>query len=145
MKFEFKPIGIIHTPYKTARDAPIQSRMSDEIGSVELFEKYAEGLDDIEGFSHITLLYVFHKRTGYSLKVTPFLDTEKKGVFATRAPARPNQIGLSVVELLERKGNFLTVKGVDMLDGTPILDIKPYIPPFDIREKVRIGWLEGKL
>jgi len=145
MKFEFKPIGTIHTPYKRASETPIQSRMSKEIGCIEIFEEYAEGLDGIEGFSHIMLLYVFHKRTGYSLKVIPFLDNEEKGVFATRAPARPNQVGLSVVELLGRKGNVLTVKGVDMIDGTPLLDIKPYIPPFDVREKVRIGWLEGKL
>ncbi len=145
MKSEFKPIGIIHTPYKKPSETPIQSRMSNEIGTIELFGEYAEGLDGIEGFSHIIVLFQFHRRTGYSLKVTPFLDTEQKGVFATRAPARPNQIGLSVVGLLGRKGNVLTVKGVDMLDGTPLLDIKPYIPPFDEREKVRIGWLEGKL
>lgn len=145
MQFELREIGIMHTPYKTGEETPIQSRFSDETGKVEVFKEYECGLDGIQEFSHIILLYLFHRRKGYSLKVKPFLDKEKKGVFATRAPGRPNHIGLSIVELIERKENILTVKGVDMLDLTPVLDIKPYVPAFDYRKNVKSGWLEGKL
>lgn len=142
---ELKQTGVIRTPYITGEEAPIQSRMSNETGRVEVLDDYKEGLDGVEGFSHLILLYLFHRSSGYSLKVKPFLDNKKKGVFATRAPARPNNIGISVVELLERKENILRVKGVDMIDMTPLLDIKPYVPAFDYRKNVKIGWLEGKV
>jgi len=142
---ELKQMGVIRTPYITGEEAPIQSRMSNETGRVEVLDDYKEGLDGVEGFSHLILLYLFHRSSGYSLKVKPFLDNKKKGVFATRAPARPNNIGISVVELLERKENILRVKGVDMIDMTPLLDIKPYVPAFDYRKNAKIGWLEGKV
>lgn len=140
-----KPIGIIHSPFKYKEDTPIQPSRSNAIGEVEVFREYQEGLDDIEGFSHIILIYEFHKSEGYSLKVKPFLDNKLRGLFATRAPRRPNKIGLSVVRLLKRKDNILTVKGIDVLDGTPLIDIKPYVPDFDPDEKITIGWLEGKI
>jgi len=139
------PIGIIHTPFKCKKDTPIQPFKSKAIGKVEVFKKYQEALSDIEGFSHLILIYKFHKSKGYSLKVKPFLDDEQRGLFATRYPRRPNQIGLTVVKLLERKGNTLFVKGIDVIDGSPLLDIKPYIPDFGPREKIKIGWLKGKI
>jgi tRNA-Thr(GGU) m(6)t(6)A37 methyltransferase TsaA len=105
---------------------------------------YADGLADVEGFSHIILLYWFHRVQGYSLTVRPFLDDRPRGLFATRSPRRPNPIGLSVVELIERRGTVLRIRGVDVVDGTPVLDIKPYVPAFDAPEKARVGWLEGK-
>lgn len=155
-KRRWEPIGIIHTPYKVDKATPHQAYKSEDTGRVEVFKKYEEGLKDIEGFSHIILLYEFNrsiKRSikkdyrleSYGLTVKPFLDEETHGLFATRAPNRPNPIGLSVVKLLKRKKNVLRVKGVDMLDGTPLLDIKPNVPAFDRREKTKIGWLEGEL
>ena len=113
-------------------------------GSVGVFEQYASGLKDLSGFSQIILLYHFHLSEGYSLEVKPFLDEEPRGLFATRAPKRPNPIGISVVRLIEIKGNKLLVEDVDMVDGTPLLDIKPYVPAFDVCENVKTGWLEGK-
>ena len=145
MQFEIRQIGIIHTPYETGKEAPIQSKFSDEIGKVEVFKQYEDGLDGVEEFSHIIVLYLFHQKKEYSLKVTPFLDNRKKGVFATRAPGRPNHIGLSIVELLGRKDNILTIRGVDMVNLTPLLDIKPYVPAFDYRKNAKIGWLKGKV
>jgi len=139
------PIGVIHTPFKCKKDAPIQPFKSKAIGKVEVFMKYKDGLCDIEGFSHLILIYKFHKSKGYCLKVKPFLDDGLHGLFATRYPRRPNQIGLTVVKLLKRKGNILFVKGIDVIDGSPLLDIKPYVPAFGPKEKVRIGWLEGKI
>jgi tRNA-Thr(GGU) m(6)t(6)A37 methyltransferase TsaA len=126
-------------------ETPIQPSRSTATGKVEVFKEYQEGLEDIEGFSHIILIYWFHKSKGYSLKVKPFLDDTLRGVFATRAPSRPNQIGISVVRLLEREENVLYVKGIDVLDGTPLLDIKPHVPDFELGEKVKTGWLEGKI
>ncbi len=140
-----KPIGIIHSPFKHREDTPIQPSRSDAIGEIEVFKEYQEGLEDIEGFSHIILIYWFHKSEGYSLKVKPFLDDKLRRLFATRAPRRPNQIGLSVVRLLERKENIVYVKGIDVIDGTPLLDIKPYVPEFGPQEEIKIGWLEGKI
>jgi len=145
MKVELKPIGIIHTPYRRLEDMPIQPSFSECVGEIELERQYQEGLRDIKGFSHIILVYLFHKSEGYSLLVKPFLDDHLRGVFATRSPRRPNPIGISTVRLLEREGNVLKVLGIDVLDGTPLIDIKPYVPEFDRREEVRIGWLEGKL
>jgi tRNA-Thr(GGU) m(6)t(6)A37 methyltransferase TsaA len=140
-----KPIGIIHSPFQSREETPIQPSRSRANGQVEVFKEYQEGLEDIEGFSHIILIYWFHKSKGYSLKVKPFLDDTLRGVFATRAPSRPNQIGISVVRLLERKENILHVKGIDVLDGTPLIDIKPHVPDFESGEMLRIGWLEGKI
>ena len=141
-----KPIGIIHTPWPTPGDAPRQGEFApDSEGRVEVFPEYEEGLKDIEGFSHIILLYRFHLSSGFNLIVKPFLDSELRGVFATRAPWRPNPIGLTIVRLSHREGNVLHVKGVDMVDGTPLLDIKPHVPPFTQEESISLGWLEDKL
>jgi tRNA-Thr(GGU) m(6)t(6)A37 methyltransferase TsaA len=142
---EIIPIGRIDTPFPSRSDAPIQPVKSDAVGRVGVFEKYAEGLNDTEGFSHLILLYAFHKSSGYQLKVKPFLDDQPRGLFATRYPARPNQIGLSVVKLLRREHNILFVEGIDVLDGTPLLDIKPFVPGFQPDGPFRVGWLEGKI
>ncbi len=142
---EFEPIGLIRTPFNSREDMPIQSRAASGIkGTVEILDKYKEGLADLSGFSHIYLIYFFHRSEGYKLKVKPFLEDELRGLFATRAPNRPNMIGLSIVKLTETKDNTLRIENCDMLDGTPLLDIKPYVPDFEKPESVRIGWLEGK-
>jgi len=145
MKIEFKQIGVIHSPYGRLEDVPCQPYKSKATGEVEVFKEYEEGLKDVEGFSHIIILYQFHKSEGYSLLTKPILDENLRGVFATRHPNRPNPIGISFVKLLERRGNILRVEGIDVLDGTPLIDIKPYIPRFDLKENVRIGWLKGKV
>ena len=142
---ELKPIGYIRSPYKTVESIPIQAYLSDTEGSVEILDEFKDGLKDIEGFSHILLLYVFHESRGFSLHVKPYLDTEERGLFATRYPSRPNPIGISVVKLLGRDDNILTIRGMDVIDGTPLLDIKPYVPRFDERMDARYGWLEDKL
>lgn len=138
------PIGVIHSPFTDKDQTPIQASRSQATGFVEIYPEYVEGLQDLEGFSHIILFYVFHESTGYSLHVKPFLDDQERGLFATRYPARPNPIGFSVVRLISQIGSVLEVEGVDMLDGTPLLDIKPYVPDFDIRTDVRSGWYESR-
>jgi len=139
----YRPIGILHTPFKEVENMPIQPSGAAGIrGTVELFSEFAEGLKDLDGFSHLILLYHFHESRGYKLIVTPFLDSEPRGVFATRAPKRPNSIGLSTVRLVQIRGRSLDVENVDILDGTPLLDIKPYVPEFDHQENCRVGWLE---
>ncbi len=144
MMIEYRPIGLIHTPFKQREGMPIQpSRGRGVRGTVEVAPEYADGLADLDGFSHVVLIYHFHQSQGFDLRVTPFLDTEKRGLFATRAPRRPNAIGLSVVRLLGIEGNRIAVQDLDILDGTPLLDIKPYVPEFDHRTEVREGWLEG--
>lgn len=152
---KLNPIGVIHTPYEKDKEIPHQAYKSEDVGEVKVFEEYEEGLKDVEGFSHLILLYEFHKSVERSVKedhylqslgllVKPYLDYTPHGLFATRSPNRPNPIGLTIVELLKREGNILQVKGVDMLDGTPLLDIKPYVPEFDQKDEVEIGWLGGK-
>jgi len=144
MKIDYTPIGIIHSPFTDLAQMPIQPRSTASApGTVEIFLEYAAGLRDLDGFSHIILLYHLHKAGKARLLVTPFLDTQPHGVFATRAPVRPNPIGLSVVRLSGIEGNLLSVDGLDILDGSPLLDIKPYIPSFDELAEYRIGWLEG--
>ena len=145
MKFELKSIGIIHTPYKNKKEIPCQGYKSDKVGEVEIFSEFEEALKDIEYFSHIYLIYYFHKATGYEPLIKPFLDDQKHGVFATRYFNRPNPIGFSIVKLIERKRNILKVRQVDMLDETPLLDVKPYVPQFDQRINVKIGWLKDKI
>jgi len=142
---KIKSIGIIHTPFRCKEDTPIQPFRSKAIGKVEVFKEYQDGLEDIEGFSHLILIYKFHKSKGYCLKVKPFLDKNLRGLFATRYPRRPNQIGLTEVKLLRRRENILFVKGIDVIDGTPLLDIKPYIPSLSPKEKVKIGWYRKKI
>jgi tRNA-Thr(GGU) m(6)t(6)A37 methyltransferase TsaA len=145
MEFSMHPIGVIHSPFTEKDQTPIQAARSQVIGRVELYPEFVEGLKDIEGLSHIHLLYVFHRSSGYSLQVRPFLDDQEHGLFSTRYPERPNPIGMSTVRLLFRQGNTLTVEGVDVLDGTPLLDIKPYVPDFDVRTNdVRVGWYKTR-
>ena len=140
---EIKPVGIIHTPFTEKEGMPIQPKGADGVnGTVELFEGFQAGLKDLEAFSHIILLYLFHRSEGFNLQVIPFLDTTSRGVFATRAPKRPNPIGISVVRLDRIDDVILHIGNVDILDGTPLLDIKPFVPEFDCPQEVRIGWIE---
>jgi tRNA-Thr(GGU) m(6)t(6)A37 methyltransferase TsaA len=144
MKIEFTPIGIIRSPFNDPENMPIQPAGAAGIkGTVEIFEEYRPGLKDLVGFSHIILLYHFHRSTGFKLQVVPFMDTELRGVFATRAPRRPNPIGLSVVELDKVENGVVYIQNVDILDNTPLLDIKPYVPEFDAQTDIRIGWLKN--
>jgi len=141
--FRFRQIGVIRTPFDKPADSPIQPVYAKGTeGRVEVLPEFAEGLDDIEGFSHIHLVFVFHRSTGTRLRVKPYLQNVERGVFATRAPVRPNHIGLSLVRLVRREGCVLHVEDVDMLDGSPLLDIKPYLPRFDVRPDARAGWQE---
>jgi tRNA (adenine37-N6)-methyltransferase len=143
MRIEFAPIGTIHSPFTEVESMPIQPAGAAGVaGSVEVFEEFRPGLKDLDGFSHVILLYQFHRSKGFQLLVVPFMDTEPRGLFATRAPKRPNPIGLSVVQLDKIEDGVLYIRGVDILDGTPLLDIKPYVPEFDARTGVRTGWLE---
>jgi tRNA-Thr(GGU) m(6)t(6)A37 methyltransferase TsaA len=145
-EIKYKPIGVIHSPFKEPKGTPIQPTAAIGVeGIVEVFPEHAEGLKDLEGFSHIILLYHFHLSGKPSLKVKPFLDEQEHGVFATRAPSRPNPIGFSVVRLLAVEGNKLYVQDLDIVDRTPLLDIKPYVPEFDGREVEKVGWLEKNL
>ncbi len=143
MDLIYHSIGIIHSPFTSLDAMPIQpvSGASSQ-GVVEIFPRFVEGLKDLDGFSHLILLCHFHKVHGAALTVTPFLDSAPHGIFATRAPSRPNPIGLSIVKLVNIKGNELCVEQLDVLDGTPVLDIKPCVPEFDHRPDARIGWLE---
>jgi len=141
----YTPIGLIHSPHKTIEGVPIQPSAAKGVkGTVVVNKKYADALADLKGFSHIILIYHFHRAKGFSLKVKPFLDSEERGLFATRAPKRPNAIGISVVKLINIEGDTLHIENVDIIDGTPLLDIKPYVPDFDFAEDIKIGWLEGK-
>jgi len=141
----YQPIGIIHTPFKEQKGTPIQPKRGRSIkGTIEVFEEYIDGLDDLDGFSHIILVYHLHKSEGYKLKVIPYLDNQPRGLFATRAPRRPNSIGLSTVHLIKIERNIIFVENLDILDGTPLLDIKPYVEPFDRNENVKMGWAEDK-
>ncbi|HKJ07933.1 MAG TPA: tRNA (N6-threonylcarbamoyladenosine(37)-N6)-methyltransferase TrmO [Gammaproteobacteria bacterium] len=140
---EFKPIGTIQSPFTEPEGMPIQPGGAVDVkGRVNVFEAYRAGLQDLDGFSHIILLYHFHRSQGFSLQVVPFLDSEPRGLFATRAPRRPNPIGLSIVRLDGIEAGVLHVRNVDILDGTPLLDIKPYVPEFDEQVQVKTGWLE---
>jgi tRNA-Thr(GGU) m(6)t(6)A37 methyltransferase TsaA len=142
MEYLMRPIGIIRSPFQDKATTPIQPSRSQARGRVEIYPEFAEGLQDLEGFSHIFLLYVFHCSSGYTMQVKPFLDDRLHGLFATRYPCRPNPIGLSVVRLIGRGDRYLEIECVDVLDGTPLLDIKPYVPEFDVRTDTRSGWFE---
>ena len=145
MKFEIRPIGVIRSPFKSKDEIPIQSSKSTALGEVELFPDYTEGLGSLDGFSHIILLYWFHKARDFKLRVTPYLDTKERGLFSTRAPSRPNPIGISTVKVIEIDGNIVKFEGADMLDGSPLIDIKPFVPEFDNRENADSGWLASVL
>ena len=142
---ELSPIGIIHSPYRDRGEAPYQGYRSKRISRIEVLKEFEEGLQDIEGFSHIVVIYWFHKSQGYHLLVKTPWDDVPHGLFTTRSPHRPCPLALSVVELVVREKNILKVMGLDALDGSPLLDIKPYISPVDERSVVKSGWLEGKL
>jgi tRNA-Thr(GGU) m(6)t(6)A37 methyltransferase TsaA len=144
MEFIMRSIGVIHSPFTEKDQTPIQASRSQAIGTVEVNPEFAEGLQDLEGFSHVFLLYAFHNSNSYTLRVKPFLDNQERGLFATRYPYRPNPIGLSIVRLVTMQGTTLTIEGVDVLDGTPLLDIKPYVPDFDLRTNTRTGWYETR-
>ena len=140
-----KPIGTIFTPHTSIKGMPIQPLAAKGIrGFIKLLPEYTEGLKDLEGFSHITLLYHFHKIEGFELVVTPFMDTQVHGIFACKAPKRPNAIGISTVKLISINENVIIIEQVDMLDGTPLIDIKPFYPRYDNRLNTKTGWL-GKL
>ncbi|MHA2064784.1 MAG: tRNA (N6-threonylcarbamoyladenosine(37)-N6)-methyltransferase TrmO [Candidatus Thorarchaeota archaeon] len=144
MEIIYRPIGIIRTDFKTAKSAPRGPGIfqPQATGRVEVYPEYTKGLKDIEGFSHLIIVYHFHLSKGYDLVCKPFIGDVKRGVFATRAPKRPNPIGISVVRLLERKENTLVISEVDMVDKTPLLDLKPYVPQVDTKSNVSVGWIE---
>jgi len=142
----YQPIGLVHSPFKKPEGTPIQSSASkDSLGTIEIFPEYVEGLKDLNGFSHIILIYHFHLVGKPSLLVKPFLDEKLHGVFATRAPGRPNPLGISIVRLIHIENNIIHIQELDILDGTPVLDIKPYVPEFDIKTVEKIGWLVNKI
>ncbi|MHA1149336.1 MAG: tRNA (N6-threonylcarbamoyladenosine(37)-N6)-methyltransferase TrmO [Promethearchaeota archaeon] len=141
-----KPIGIIHTPFQGIKGIPIQPSMSDSKGSIEIFPEFAPALKDLEGFQYIYCIYYFDLvKLPVPLQSKPFLVNEKKGVFAIRTPFRPNPIGLSVLEIISINKDIININNVDILDQTPVLDIKPYVPDFDHRETKQIGWLKGNI
>ena len=138
---ELTIIGVIHSPYKTTNDAPFQG--SDKVSEIEIFQEFEQGLTDIEGFSHLHVLYWLHLSQGYSLMVQTPWDTTPHGLFTTRSPHRPNPIAYAVVELIERKETRLKVKGLDAIEGTPVIDIKPYISNRDAKPSATLGWLKN--
>ncbi len=144
MDIYYRPIGTIHSPFTRIEGMPIQPTGATGVrGQVEILPEYVEGLRDLDGFSHIILLYHFHRVEGWQPVVTPFMDGQPRGLFATRAPRRPNPIGLSVVRLLRVEGHVLHIENIDVLDGTPLLDVKPYVPAFDHPAVERTGWLKN--
>jgi len=139
----FRPIGVVRSPHTDPSRTPIQPRYAKDIeGRIEIYPEYEEGLTDVEGFSHIVVLFHLHRARSARLMVIPFMDTTPRGVFATRSPSRPNPIGMSVVRLLRREGRVLHIADVDMLDGTPVIDIKPHIARFGADDPVSSGWQE---
>jgi tRNA-Thr(GGU) m(6)t(6)A37 methyltransferase TsaA len=143
--YEVKPIGVIHSPFKQIEDTPIQPVFAEGTeGTIELLPEYAEGISDLDGFERIWLIYFFDRVRNVKLKVVPFRDTIERGIFATRAPARPNAVGLSAVRLIGIEGSNLKVADIDILDGTPLIDIKPYIPQVDSFPDSKAGWFESK-
>jgi len=142
----YQPIGVVRSPFTALEGMPLQTIAAQGVrGSVELEPAYAEGLKDLAAFSHLILLTHLHHMSGYSLEVTPYLDDQPHGIFATRFPRRPDPIGLSVVRLIAIHDATLVIEDVDLLDGTPVLDLKPYVPAFDSRDTERIGWFTGRI
>jgi tRNA-Thr(GGU) m(6)t(6)A37 methyltransferase TsaA len=140
-----QPIGTIRSPHRSPAGTPIQPTYAEEVeGEVVVDERFAAALDDIDGFARIWLIYCIDRARPWTPKVVPYRDTQERGLFATRAPSRPNPIGLSVVRLLGREGNVLRVRGLDILDDTPLLDIKPYVPEFDAFTDSKAGWLDER-
>ena len=146
MKIELESIGTIKTEFEKIDGMPIQPTGAKGIrGTIEIKNKYIDGLKDLNDFSHIHLIYLLHKVEGYQLEVKPFMDNNTHGVFATRSPKRPNRIGMSVVKLNKIEDNILHIENVDILNGTPLLDIKPYVPQLyeDTIDELKIGWFEA--
>jgi len=149
MPFNFKPIGVIHSPFKKREDVDHKKFAYPDgfdliQGELEIFKEYEAGLKDTEGFSHLIVIFAFHQSREYRLHAKPLLDDSLRGVFSTRSPNRPNPVGMTVVKVLERKENIIKVSGIDMIEGTPILDIKPYTSR-DQKSPIKLGWLEGKI
>ncbi|WP_405303276.1 tRNA (N6-threonylcarbamoyladenosine(37)-N6)-methyltransferase TrmO [Methanobrevibacter sp.] len=145
MKIEMQSIGTIHTEFTEIEGMPIQPTGAKGIkGTIEIKKEFIEGLKDLDVFSHIHIIYLLHKVDGYMLEVKPFMDNNTHGVFATRSPKRPNRIGMSVVKINKVEGNTVHVENIDVLDGTPLLDIKPYVPQLyeDTIDELKIGWFE---
>ena len=141
----YRPIGVVRSPFKTPQDMPIQPVAAEGVeGRIDLLSEFSEGLQDLEGFSHVVLIYHLHRSRGFALLVRPFLDDELRGVFATRAPRRPNPIGLSVVRLVAIEATTLHIRNVDIVDNTPLLDLKPHIPGIDPEGPFTLGWVTGK-
>jgi len=144
-EIKIKPIGIINTPFKTRDGMPIQPSGAKGVnGIIKIHNKYVDGLKDLDGFSHIILIYQFHLVKDYELNIVPFMDDKPHGVFSTRAPKRPNTIGFSVVKLIKVDENLIYIENIDVLDETPLIDIKPLIPDVDYADVTKLGWLEGK-
>jgi tRNA-Thr(GGU) m(6)t(6)A37 methyltransferase TsaA len=142
---EFRPIGVVRSPHRGAEGTPIQGVYDQSEGVVEILPEFGEGLKDLEGFSRIWILYAFHRGSSARLRVVPFRDIEERGIFATRSPCRPNAIGMTSVELVKVDGARVHFRGVDVIDGTPVLDIKPYVHQWDSFEKGREGWLDSSV
>jgi len=137
-----EPIGVIRTPFKRLEQMPIQPKGGKNIiATIEIDKEYVQGLKDLEEFSHIYLIYYFHEASRTELEVIPFMDTQERGVFSTRSPLRPSHLGLSITKVISIDDNIVTIKGIDVLDGTPLIDIKPYIPQFDGVNGVKTGWM----
>jgi tRNA (adenine37-N6)-methyltransferase len=140
------PIGIVHTPFTSMDGMPLQTVAAQGVeGTIELDPEFLDGLKDLQAFSHLILLTHLHRMTGFALEVTPYLDDQPHGIFATRSPRRPNPLGLSIVRLIAVEGCILRIEDIDLLDGTPLLDLKPYVPAFDVRETEHIGWFSGRV
>ena len=142
---EINPIGIIHSPFASKEECPIQPLYAaGAVGRVEVFREFEAGLKDVDTFSHIYLLYLLDRAGKVELVRETFLDDVSHGIYASRHPCRPNGIGMSIVKLIKREGNMLTIEGIDVLDQTPLIDIKPYVPRFDSIESASEGWIAGK-
>ncbi|MBD3229357.1 MAG: tRNA (N6-threonylcarbamoyladenosine(37)-N6)-methyltransferase TrmO [Candidatus Lokiarchaeota archaeon] len=144
-EIKLKPIGIIHSPYKSRSAAPFQGIISNKKSTIEVFDEYIPALKDIETFNYIIIQYYAHEVTSFSLQTTTPWDTKSHGLFTTRSPYRPNSLLICVVKLIERSGNRLVVKYLDAIDGSPLIDIKPYLPGIDKKDDANSGWLEGKI
>lgn len=146
-EIRMKPIGVIRSPYREVSDSvPIQGALRPEVeGVVKIFPEYREGLNDLKGFSHVFIIYIFHKSATVKLRPKPYMDRERRGVFATRSPHRPNHLGMTLVRVLELRDDSMRIAGIDVVDGTPLLDIKPYVPAFDSARDVSTGWMRQYL